>query len=123
MNSLSGDANTLLAQYPTCNAARVFRDCRHPHHVRVKIPAREFLIILALKQVCVCGGKMACTLMLVVQRGVVIKDHTESAAAAAAVVEGRSICKQCQRMLPHAGFGTVIPAVQTVVDVALLFLG
>jgi hypothetical protein len=53
INSLSEDVNNLPAQYPTCNAARVLRDCKHPHHVRVKIPAREFLILLALKQVCV----------------------------------------------------------------------
>jgi hypothetical protein len=49
-------------------------------------------------------------------------DHTGSAAAAA-VVEGKSICKQCQRMLPHSGFGTLIPVAETVADFALLFLG
>jgi hypothetical protein len=46
--------------------------------------------------------------------------HTESAVAD--VAEEKSVCKQCQRMLPNAGFGIVIPAAKRAVDVALPFL-
>jgi hypothetical protein len=59
--------------------------------------------------------------MLVIQIGVDMWDHTGSAVAT--VVEGKSACKQCLRMLLNAGFGILIPAAERVVHSALPFLG
>jgi hypothetical protein len=50
INSFSGDVNNMREQYSSCNTTRVVHDCRHPHHFRVKLPAMEYLILLALKQ-------------------------------------------------------------------------